>query len=126
MKKTAIVLMLMAMPLMAEELKLGKPIDVTSATEIHELLAKPDAYIGKTVRIEGTVTGVCEDMGCWIKVRDAESGETLQVKVKDGEIVFPKDAVGKKAVAQGTFTRLPPNKDGKSTYQVKGQGAIIR
>ena len=150
MRRTAIVLMLAAMPLIAEELRLGKPIDVTSVTAIPDLLARPDAYVGKTVLIEGTITEVCQNMGCWINIKDTSSGEVLQIKVNDGDIVFPKESVGKKAVAQGTFTKqvmtrdrlaawlkheaeesgkkFDPStvKEGKTVYQIKGSGAVIR
>jgi len=150
MRRAAIVLMLVTMPLIAEELKLGKPINVTPVTAISELLAKPEAYVDKTVLIEGTIAEVCQNMGCWINVKDTRTGEILQIKVNDGDIVFPKEAVGKKAVAQGTFTKqvmtrdrliaslkheaeesgkkFDPStvKEGKTVYQIKGSGAVIR
>ena len=31
-----------------------------------ELMANPEPYLGKTVRVEGLITGVCEKRGCWI------------------------------------------------------------
>jgi len=54
------------------------------------LLAKPADYVGKTVQVKGKITEVCQMMGCWIYVADAQ-GNKIRVKVNDGEIVFPKD-----------------------------------
>ncbi len=142
--------MLLSLPLLAAELKLGKPIDIQSTTSINELLSQPDNYVGKDVKIEGEIVDVCQNQGCFIHVKDSSSKETLLVKVNDGEIVFPKDAAGKKVVAQGKFEKQTQTKEqliestkhfaeeagkkadtskitqGKTTYRIKGQGAIIK
>ncbi len=142
--------LLLALPSLGAELKLGKPIDVKTSTTIKELLSEPDKYVGKDVRIEGEIVDVCQNQGCFIHVKDASSTESLLVKVNDGEIVFPKDSAGKKVIAQGRFEKQVQTKEqlvastrhfaqeagktadtskiteGKVTYRLKGQGAIIR
>jgi len=49
MKKICIAILgiaaLIALPLLAEEVKLGKPIAVKSATPIKDILSQPDIYI---------------------------------------------------------------------------------
>jgi len=85
-------------------------------------------------------------MGCWINVKDASTSEVIQVKVDDGVIVFPKDGAGKKVVAQGKLEKVVVTKEelqhqaeesgkkvdtskitgGKTTYRIKGEGAIIK
>ena len=52
-----------------------------------------------------------------------ESGKLVRIKVKDGEIVFPKSALGKMAVAEGKFTRLEESES--VTWQIQGTGAVI-
>lgn len=135
---------------LAAEVKLGKPVDVQQVTKVADLLAKPEQFIGKTIRIEGKITEICQMMQCWIKVDDGSSKEPLQVKVEDGVIVFPKDGVGKHAVAQGEFAKMEMSKDqyiaqlqkeakeqgktadtskineGKTIYRINGTGAIIK
>jgi len=150
MKKICIAILgiaaLIALPLLAEEVKLGKPIAVKSATPIRDILSQPDKYLGKDVLIEGEITEVCQNMGCWINVKDASTSEVIQVKVDDGVIVFPKDGAGKKVVAQGKLEKVVVTKEelqhqaeesgkkvdtskitgGKTTYRIKGEGAIIK
>ncbi len=136
----------LAIPLMAEELKLGKPIELTSSTTIKELLSRPGEYLGKDVRIEGEIVEVCQHMGCWINVRDASSDALIQVKVNDGEIVFPKNGSGKQVVVQGRLEKVLVSKEelqrqaiesgkkvdsasiteAKVIYRIKGDGAIVK
>ena len=82
--------------------RLGSPL--TPAVElvaIEAILIEPEAWVGRTVRIEGDVAGVCAMQGCWIDLT-SDTDKTLRVKVDDGVIVFPADSVGRRAVAEGT------------------------
>jgi hypothetical protein len=135
---------------MAAEIKLGAPIAIKDATTIRDLLATPDKYLGKNVRLEGEIVEVCQMMGCWIKLHDASSKEIIQVKVEDGVIVFPKDGAGKQASVQGKVEKLVLSKEeyveslkheaaeggkkidtskiteGKTIYRIRGEGAVIK
>jgi hypothetical protein len=71
-----------------------------------QVLGQIDAYEGKPVRVEGTVAAVCQMRGCWMDVAGA-GGEKIRIKVKDGEVVFPKDAAGKKVIAEGVVVKIP-------------------
>jgi hypothetical protein len=71
-----------------------------------QVLAAIDEHDGKTVRVAGTVGEVCEKRGCWMGVV-GEGGETIRIKVKDGEVVFPVSARGKKVVAEGIAVKIP-------------------
>src|SRR5688572_9749510 len=77
-----------------------------------QILAQLDSFDGKPVRVEGTVAAVCQMRGCWMDVAGA-GGETIRIKVKDGEVVFPKSAQGKKVIAEGVVVKIPadPAKD---------------
>lgn len=77
----------------------GDGVELENVTPIVKILADPEAYIGKTVRVEGGVLDVCPKKGCWIEVGDEE--QHIRIKVDDGVIVFPTDATGKIAAAQG-------------------------
>jgi hypothetical protein len=134
--------------LSAADSKLGKPLAVKEPVAIATLLAKPADYVGKTVQVKGKITGVCQEMGCWMYVAD-EQGRKIRIKVNDGEIVFPKDGAGRIATAEGVFTKLELTreqaieaareeaKDSKKTfdpasiksgtvdYQIQGTGAVV-
>ena len=82
----------------------GAGVKLADATPIDTLLADPKAYQGKTVRVEGMITDVCPKRGCWFDMAGGGPGKKLKFKVTDGEMVFPADAKGKYAVAEGVVT----------------------
>jgi hypothetical protein len=132
--------------LSAADSQLGKPLSVKEPVAISTLLAKPADYVGKTVQVKGKITGVCQEMGCWMYVAD-EQGRKIRIKVNDGEIVFPKDGAGRIATAEGVFTKLvltreqaieaareearvskkpfDPASVKTVDYQIQGTGAVI-
>lgn len=134
--------------LCAAELKLGKPLQIQQPTPIATLLSKPADFVGKTVQVKGKIAEVCQNMGCFMYVADAD-GNKIRIKVKDGEIVFPKDGAGQTATAEGVFAKLELTREqaieaareeskdaGKpfnpesikgpvTSYQIQGAGAVI-
>ena len=124
-----------------EELKLGTGVTLEKPTPIASLAAKPQEFVGKTVRIDGVATAVCTHMGCWMAVASAEApdGPTVRLKVEDGVIVFPISAKGKRVSAQGVFEAVADGHgqdaagehakhDAKASkeYQIKATGAIVK
>ncbi len=88
----------------------GEGVTLTETTPIARILADPEAYVGKKVRIEGKVTDVCPMAGCWMEIAAPEGGQ-LRIRVEDGVIVFPKTAPGKQASAEGVLERIPMDKE---------------
>jgi hypothetical protein len=82
----------------------GAGVKLAEVTPIDAILADPKAYQGKTVRVEGMITDVCPKRGCWFDMAGGGPGKKLKFKVTDGEMVFPVDAKGKHAVAEGVVT----------------------
>jgi len=78
----------------------GDGVSLEDTTPIGEILAEPEAWAGKVVRVEGEITGVCAMKGCWMELENAE-GERLRIKVEDDVLVFPSEAQGANAIAQG-------------------------
>ena len=131
------------------ETKLGKPLTLKEPVPVTTVAASPENWVGKTVQVKGQVSEVCQMMGCWMNLVDPATGKMIRIKVKDGEIVFPKDAVGKMAIAEGTVSKNELTKDqviaqmkheaeankkkfdpasvksGKTVYQIQGTGAIV-
>ena len=123
--KTIAVLLAAAALACAAEVKLGAPLTLKQPTPIAKLLADPAPYVGTVVQVKGKVTEVCQNMGCWMAIVDPESNKTIRVKVNDGDIVFPKDAAGKTATAEGKFTKLETAKGKPAAYELSGLGAVI-
>lgn len=86
----------------------GAAPNLPTVTSIADVTAKPQAYEGKTVRVEGVVTAVCTVAGCWMALApsNALSAAALRFKVEDGVIVFPIGARGRRATAQGVVERI--------------------
>lgn len=95
----------------AGEVSYGKGVQLAESTSIDKILADPDAYVGKTVRIEGKVLDVCPMAGCWMELAGSAEGKMLKVKVDDGVIVFPVTAKGKSAVAEGVVEAIPMTRE---------------
>jgi hypothetical protein len=130
------------------EQRLGRPLALTQTTAIATLVATPEAYVGKVVQVKGQVREVCQKRGCWMMLADGE-GKLMRIKVRDGEIVFPKASVGKTARAEGKFLKIELTREqvlaqakheaeengkkfdpaaitaGKTLLQIQGTGAVI-
>ncbi len=139
---------LFAPAVFAADQTLGAPLTVKEAMPLAGLMANPAPYVGKTIQVKGKVTEVCEMAGCWMNLTDND-GHLLRIKVEDGVIVFPKDSIGKSAVAEGKLEKHDMTreqlveqakeeateagrkfdaskiKSGKTVYQIAGTGAII-
>ena len=82
----------------------GKGVTGTETVKVSDLLAAPDSYVGKTLRVEGMAVGVCEHRGCWINLAGDQEGQVVRVQVEDGVIVFPPEIVGDQVIAEGVWT----------------------
>jgi len=121
------------------------PVKLTTATPIADLYASPEKFLGKTIRIDGVVTAVCEEMGCWMALGETDKAQnTVRLKVDhDAGIVFPIAAKGKNASAEGVFEKIAEgDKEAKEAaaeqaaqitgsdfakkYQLKATGAIVK
>jgi hypothetical protein len=127
----------------AQDSKLGTGVSLSEATPIKALVNHPEEFVGKTVRIDGVATAVCEEMGCWMAIAAADDpkGPTVRLKVEDGVIKFPVTAKGKPVSAEGVFEAIGAKDEhaneaagehGKhdpaasKKYQIKATGAVIR
>jgi hypothetical protein len=127
--RTLSVLFLAAACGWAADVRLGKPLQLKNSVPIEQLVAEPDKYAGQTVRVKGKVTEVCQMMGCWMQLVDPESGKSVRIKVNDGEIVFPKEAVGRMATAEGKFARIPLTREqavARARHEAEEQGRTFR
>ncbi len=82
----------------------GKGVAAADTILVSALLASPDDFVGQTIRVKGMAVGVCAHRGCWVNLASDVEGETVRVKVKDGEIVFPPEIVGETVLAEGVWT----------------------
>lgn len=94
----------------------GAGVQAGDTVSVADLLASPELYVDKVVRVEGTVAGVCPRAGCWMDLKSADGSREVRVKVEDGVIVFPASIHGKHAVAEGTFRKITLTRDQGIAY----------
>ena len=111
----------------APDEKLGKGVTLTEATPLKALFETPEKFVGKTIRIDGVVTAVCEEMGCWMALGESAKAEnSVRLKVNhDGKIVFPISAKGKAVSAEGIFEKVAAT-DKESKETIKEQAAVMK
>lgn len=146
---TVVAVMIMAGGAVAGEKVYGKGVSGDELNTVSEILASPDDWVGKTVRVKGIAVAGCAHRGCWINIASDQEGETIRMQVKDGEIVFPPEIIGETVIAEGVWTAnqltleqtkamcaAEARKDGKeynpdevvtckTAYQISGTGAVV-
>jgi len=132
------------------EMQLGEPLTLDSVTAVSEINKHPEKYLGQRVLIEGLIIEVCAKRGCWVDIASDVPFEKIQVKVVDGEIVFPLEAKGRLARVEGIAEEINLTKEQAiemarhraeeqgtafdpttitgpvTSYRVKGLGAVIQ
>jgi hypothetical protein len=85
-------------------LHLGAPIEAsTQKVALADVAKNPDAFVGKTFATTGTVTAVCQHMGCWMEIKDDKS--EAHIKMAGHAFFVPKTASGKKAKVLATLVK---------------------
>ena len=127
--------------------QLGKPFTLKEPTTVAKVTADAPKLAGSTVQVKGKIAEVCQMMGCWMSLVDGD--KSIRIKVNDGDIVFPKDSVGRMAIAEGKLARIELTKaqaierakheaeeqgrkfnaasvkGGITIYQIEGTGAVL-
>jgi hypothetical protein len=85
----------------AHGLSLGAPIPAGATNvALADVAKNPDAYKGKSITTTGTVTSVCQHMGCWMEIKDDAS--QAHIKMAGHDFFVPKTASGRKARVAAT------------------------
>lgn len=81
----------------------GGKLQGGDTVKVADLLARPDDFVGKTVRLEGNVSAMCHHRRGWFAVIDDgdRSGTVVRVVTAPGFLV-PQGAIGKKVRTEGT------------------------
>ncbi len=89
-----------------KNLALGAPIPANApAVALADVAKNPSAYDGKTFMTTGTVTAVCQSMGCWMEIKD--DGGQAHIKMAGHGFFVPKTSSGHKAKVLATLTVEP-------------------
>ena len=82
--------------------KVGQPISPSvPVVALADVVKNPDAFKGKSFVTTGKVTAVCQQMGCWMEIKDATS--EAHIKMAGEKFFVPKTSAGRTARVQGTL-----------------------
>jgi hypothetical protein len=79
----------------------GAGVSSAPVVPVATLLGAAPDYAGKTVVVEGPVSGVCQNKGCWLTMQHAD--KEMRVRFKDYAFFVPKNCAGKKARVEGVL-----------------------
>ncbi|MFO0735568.1 MAG: DUF4920 domain-containing protein [Labilithrix sp.] len=100
-------------------LRLGAPIDTKAEkVALSDVAKAPDSYVNKTFTTTGTVTAVCQHMGCWMEIKDDSS--EAHIKMAGHKFFVPKTASGKKARIQAKL--VPSENKGSCEGEGSAEG----
>ena len=121
MKKFAFAALVIAIAFSASAsdlIKRGAAIspDAKSVTA-EQIVEKPDAYSKKPVVVEGVVSSVCTNMGCWMELGD------MHITFKDYGFFVPTDSKGFTARAEGVAKVKTMSKE--EADHLEGEGAKL-
>jgi hypothetical protein len=79
----------------------GAGVESKKTLPVATVLESPQKYAGKTVTVEGEVSGVCLVKGCWMTMQSAD--REMRVHFKDYGFFVPMDCAGRTARIEGVF-----------------------
>ena len=81
----------------------GKPLSKAPILPVSEIISSSEKFEGKTVKMTGVVTQVCQAKGCWFEVAPSDKSRGVRIRSADYTIFVPRDSAGRTAVVEGTF-----------------------
>lgn len=107
---------------LAEGTALLAGVTLDASTPIATINGDPAAFEGKLVQVEGSVVALCDAMGCWTELADADD-HRIRLKVEDGVVDLREHvAEARYVVAEGIFQN--EGEHGSQVF-IGGHGAVI-
>jgi hypothetical protein len=94
----------------------GTQLTLTNVSTVAEILKQPDQFVGKQVRLEGTIVQECP-AGGWFMLKDGTG--VMFVNLHPTEIAIPQ-AVGRSVATQGKV------KNEDNQISVIGEGVVFK
>ena len=93
----------------------GPEFTLTETIPAGTVLSNPEQYVGQTVRVTGKVSDVCQKMGCWMVITDAD--QHMRITTKDHKFFVAKDGAGAKCDLEGTVVKREANPERTAHYK---------
>ena len=93
----------------------GPDFTIETSIPAGTVLANPEEYVGQTVRVTGKVSDVCQKMGCWMVITDAD--QHMRITTKDHKFFVAKDGAGAECDLEGTVIKREANPERTAHYK---------
>jgi len=98
----------------------GAPIQANApVVALADVMKDPSHFKGKPFVTTGTVTAVCQSMGCWMEIKDDKS--EAHVKMAGEKFFVPKTSAGHKARVAGTIVDVAGGEDEECAHEAADQ-----
>jgi hypothetical protein len=109
--------------------KFGEPITEATETSLDDIVSDPGKYKDRSLRTTGTVTAVCQHMGCWMEIGD--EAKRAHIRMAGHSFFVPKTASGHRAIVQGRLTGADPlggecNHEGADSCGGEANGVVAK
>ena len=113
---SSLMLIFCSTALALENKSFGDGANMEKLVAISTVLKSPENYLKEDITIAGTIISVCSKRGCWMKLASDKKFQTLRIKVRDGDMVFPFNAKGETAYATGKLIPVELTKEKAIAY----------
>jgi len=102
----------------------GAEFTIEKSIPASQLLASPETYVDQKIKISGTVSDVCQKMGCWMVI--SEEDKHMRITTKDHKFFVAKDGAGSKCEIEGIVVKKGANKERAEHYaSEQSEGAPV-
>lgn len=113
-----------AAPTAGEWATYGDAVTEGEVVSIAAFLDAPDAYEGKSVRVQGRVTDVCQKAGCWMVMTD--DTRHLRITMKDHAFSVDKQGAGADCIVEGVVKGKAVDPEEVAHFKSESsEGAVI-
>lgn len=99
----------------------GAPLSETRASVLlTDVIATPDRFDGQTVKTEGTISQVCQRMGCWMELRADDNTRGVRVPMAGHSFFLPQTVLGRRATIEGKVVVRPLSEAAKAHFRSEG------
>ena len=102
----------------------GAAIGDSPTVDLKSAIAAPEAHLGQSVIVEGTVDKVCPVKGCWMELMPSGESRGVRVTFESYGFFVPKDSMGWTARLEGEFVRERLSK--RDVDHLVGEGATLQ
>ena len=102
--------------------KFGKDLSDARILPVKDVLDRPEAFEGKTVKLEGTILEVCQAEGCWLTLGEGDS--RITVNMERHSFFVPKDSSGRHVIVEGKIIRRVMSEEEIEHREAEGAASL--